>query len=60
MVLAAHPPDKFEGVIQNDEGARIIRAKVIHTLGEGKFPKLCTQKFHGLQLGLEFDLHVFG
>ena len=58
VVLGAHPCNELEGFVCHDEGAGVVCAEVIHSLGEDEFPKLRADELHGLQLRLEFHLHI--
>lgn len=60
MILAAQSSDQLEGIIKDYEGARIVCAEVVHRFGECELPEFGAQEFHGLQLCLEFDLHILG
>lgn len=60
MIFARDSCEEFKSVVNYNKGARIISAQVVHAFGESEFPKLSTEKFHGLKLRLEFHLHISG
>jgi hypothetical protein len=60
VILAAQSSDQLEGIIKYYEGASIVCAEVVNRFGECELPEFGAQELHGLQLRLEFDLHILG